>query len=165
MTLAIGMLCEDGLILAADTRISYENGLVSDAIKLKAFEAGDGVYAIVHSASDAHAVDSLIAELKAKLKAQPPDSLVDFVNTAKEIMNAWCLAAHVTRPVVQLLVGLFIKAEWGFYLCEPPNTVTFIHEKYKAIGDGCIPIQFTKLGLRMAALCNRLMPCCARFRT
>jgi hypothetical protein len=135
MTLAIGMLCEDGLILATDTRIST-NGWVSDGIKLKPFEAGEGVYAVAHSSTDVNAAESLIAELKAGLKANPLESLGAFIDEVKKRMNEWSSAAHVERPVVQLLIVLFVKQEWGFYFCEPPNTVTFIHEKYRAIGEG-----------------------------
>lgn len=135
MTLALGMLCEDGLILAADTRISYDDGSVTDAIKLKVFESGSGVYATAQSSQDNHAADSLVAELKANVLKEPPNSLVDFVTIAKKTMGEWYVPVYDNRPIVQLLVVLFIADEYGFYFCEPPNTVTFIRDQYKAIGD------------------------------
>jgi hypothetical protein len=136
MTLAIGMLCEDGLILATDTRASYADGTIQDADKLKTFEAGEGVYGIAQSSEDINAADSLIAELKAELLDKPPNALVEFIKIAKDVMHSWSLAPHEPRPTVQMLVVLFIKGQFGFYFCEPPNTVKFIHEQYKAIGEG-----------------------------
>jgi hypothetical protein len=135
MTLAVGMLCEDGLILSADTRISYTDGSAAEGLKLKVFESGSGVYAVAQSSDDNHAADSLVAELKAGVQKKPPKSLLDFVAIAKKTMNDWYVPVYDNRPLVQLLVGLFVADEWGFYFCEPPNTVTFIRDKYKAIGD------------------------------
>src|SRR5271165_5301577 len=136
MTLGVAMLCEDGLLLAADTRLSYTDGSVAEAIKLKAFEAGNGVFGIVQSSSDFHAAESLVSEFKEKLKATPPTSRLGFVAIAKKILSDWYVPVHENRPDVQLLVGFLLEGgEWGFYFCEPPNTVTFIHDKYKAIGD------------------------------
>jgi hypothetical protein len=149
MTLAIGMLCEDGLLLMADTRLSYTDGSVAEAVKLKAFEAGDGVFAIVQSSEDFHAAESLVAELKEKLKGKPPKSRLDFIAIAKKVMGHWYVPVYENRPAVKLLVGFLlppsvtqkqssVQEDWGFYFCEPPNTVTFLHDKYKAIGDARI---------------------------
>jgi hypothetical protein len=109
---------------------------VAEAIKLKAFEAGNGVFAIVQSSYDFHAAESLVAELKEKLKENPPRSRLEFIAVAKGVMGDWYVPVYENRPVVQLLIGFLLQEqEWGFYFCEPPNTVTFLHDKYKAIGD------------------------------
>jgi len=136
MTLAIGMLCEDGLLFVADTRLYYPDGSVGEGIKLKAFESGTGVIAIVQSSDDFHAGESLVAELREELKGNPPKSRLDFVAIAKKVMGDWYVPVYENRPSVQLLIGFLLPPqEWGFYFCEPPNTVTFLHDKYKAIGD------------------------------
>lgn len=139
MTLAIGMRCEGGLMIATDTLLSYEGGPTQHVNKMaEGFCTKRSTYVITYSSTDANAATSLAREVKQKLeKADPPNS--DVLESAiKSVMQKWYLPVHDERPRLQLLIGASIQgAEGAFlYVCEPPNSVNRIYGPYKAIGEG-----------------------------
>lgn len=138
MTLALAMVCKEGLILAADTRVAYQDGTIGDMQKVAGFGAANGMFVIVHSADDANAANSLIREIKLRIEDQTIADFADAEQKIKEAMLEWYAPAHDDRPVIQLLVGACMEGDPDrvLYLCQPPNTVSPIYENYKAIGDG-----------------------------
>jgi hypothetical protein len=130
MTIAIGRLCTTGLIIAADTRMTWDDGSTYDATKIKSQMTNSGVYVIAHSSEDANAADSLVAEILRELSRIDPKSLVEFEEHVKPSMKAW-YAAYTSSPSMKLIVGVFIPPNsaspnadsLGLYLCEPPTTV------------------------------------------
>ena|SRR5271166_6752180 len=138
MTLALGMVCNDGLMLASDTRISFTGGAVSDAQKITGFPSKSGMYAIVHSSNDANAANSLIAEIRAKLEKADAKTFPVLESAIKGAMQKWYVPVHDDRPTINLLIGACIEQEQerGLYFCEPPNTVSRVWDNYRAIGDG-----------------------------
>jgi hypothetical protein len=133
MTLAIGMGCPTGFVFAADTRLAFEDGSVSDMCKMTAFDAGQGKFAIVQSSYDANAGNSLMHEVANKIKAADGR---DVQNAIKEAMQDWYLPVHENRPVIQLLVGAHFTGGRQMYFCEPPHTVSPVSDSYMAIGGG-----------------------------
>lgn len=142
MTLALGMICKGGVILAADTRVSYgdPNTNVSDALKIDGFDSKNGTYAITHSSDDVNAAKSLIAEIRLKLETEDVPTFVDMEKAIKAVMREWYVFGYENRPNVQLLVGASLQKEkeHGLFLCEPPNTTSRVWDNYKAIGGGWV---------------------------
>jgi hypothetical protein len=133
MTLAIGMACPTGFVFAADTRLAFEDGSVSDMSKMSVFDAGQGQFAIVQSSYDANAGNSLMHEVATKIQAA---NGIDVQDAIKEAMQLWYLPVHENRPVVQLLVGAHFTGSRDMYFCEPPHTVSPVTASYMAIGGG-----------------------------
>ena len=69
MTLAIGMQCRGGLIIAADTRMAYDTGPVSEGSKQIGFVSKTGTYVIAQSSYDAHAANTLMSEIQSNIEA------------------------------------------------------------------------------------------------
>lgn len=145
MTLAIGVRCEGGILIAADTRVSYADGSVADVEKVSSFASNSGLYAIAQSSHDANAANSLIAEIETKLSSAQPFSIQplyfpEVEKAIKEVLRKWYAPVYENRPTIQLLVGVVLEQEAmpALYFCEPPSTVYRIWDTYKAIGDGWI---------------------------
>jgi len=145
MTLAIGMICQGGILVTADTRVSYDDGSVADVEKVSGFASHSGLYAIAQSSHDANAANSLIAELEGKLAGARPSSsqpsyFSEVEQVIKEVLRQWYAPVYENRPSVQLLVGVVLEQEKtpALYFCEPPSTVCRIWDAYKAIGAGWV---------------------------
>ena len=141
MTLAIGMICENGLMLATDTRLSYEGGAISHANKLTGFCTKMATYAIAHSSTDANAASSLMSEIQVKLEKADPKNNAVLEAAIKDVLQKWYVPVYDNRPTVGLLIGACIQGmperdRFLLYACEPPITVTRIYMPYKAIGKG-----------------------------
>ena len=150
MTLALGMLYLNGVIVGADTQITWSDGRTEDRRKVIAFPAATGAYAIGYSSSDAEASDTLVASIQSDIEAIDPKSLRGMELVVRDAMASWyeMYRHHSTeqRPYVQLVVGANIRRsdanpqdEVGLYACEPPSTMnrkTLDNSGgYVAIGD------------------------------
>jgi hypothetical protein len=137
MTLAIGMQCQGGLILAADTRLAYDSGPISEGGKLTGFCSKTGTFAIAQSSYDAHAADTLMSEVRTNIETADPQTFTALERAIKKTMARWYAPVYDNRPVIQLLFGASLQQEKdrGLYFCEPPSTVSPVWG-YKAIGDG-----------------------------
>jgi 20S proteasome alpha/beta subunit len=143
MTIAIGMLCQGGIIVAADTQMTYMDGTTYDAVKVQTLTTATGIYAIAYSCTDVNAAETLVNDILLDLKFVEPRSLTGFEDTVKNRMAQWSAVFTVKddRPVVTIIVGVRINPnEFGLYLCEPPGTMvlkTFENSNgYVAAGAG-----------------------------
>jgi hypothetical protein len=137
MTLALAMFCEGGLLLPADTRISFASA-VSDAQKLAGLTSNSGMYVVAHSSADVNAANSLIGEIERKMGNADPKTFAVFESAVRDILRKSYVPVYDNRPTIQLLIGVCVQQETSpaLYFCEPPNTVLRIYDNYKAIGDG-----------------------------
>jgi len=130
MTLALGRICTGGLIIAADTKMTWDDGSTYDAIKVKSEVTDNGVYVIASSSVDGNAADTVVSQLMLDLRRIDPKSLIGVEQTVKAALTDW-YSAFRGNPLVQLLVGVFIPPNPAFsnrhglrlYFCEPPNTI------------------------------------------
>lgn len=138
MTLAIGMQCKNGLLIGADTRISYYGEPISEGMKLTGFDSPSGTYVIAQSSEDVHAAHTLMGEIQANIQACDPKTFRALESAVKDVMGAWYAPVYDNRPIVRLLLGVCLQQETekGLYFCEPPNTASRVYENYKAIGEG-----------------------------
>jgi hypothetical protein len=138
MTLAIGMICTEGIILAADSRLSYDDDSIQDCVKVTGFQSSSGTYITAHSSEDANAAESLVSNIKLRIEKSDPKAFESLESTVKSALKNWYVPVHDNRPTMQLLLGASIREEpdHALYFCEPPNTVKRVWEYYKAIGAG-----------------------------
>jgi hypothetical protein len=138
MTLALAMVADTGLILAADTRVSYDDGSIADVQKITGWAGKDAMYAVVHSSHDANAADSLIHGIRTRLEDQEVNGIREVETQIRRAFKEWYVPVHDARPTIQLLLGCSLKGgtQPFLYYCEPPSTVKPIGECYTAIGDG-----------------------------
>jgi 20S proteasome alpha/beta subunit len=149
MTIAIGMLCHEGLIIAADTRIAMTDGTTREGIKVHQAIADTGIYVTANATEDGNAANTLIPELLIDLQTQDPKNFAQLEKIVKELMSEWASRHPHGIPRIEILLGvninrpkqLNIRTGGGLrlYLCEPPNTMIPIDiddasEGYKAIG-------------------------------
>lgn len=130
MTLAIGMLYVNGVIVSADTQLTWSDGRTEDHTKIEAFATASGTYAIGASSTDTEASDTLVSTLRDDIREADPRSNAELETKIKKTMAEW----HETyryhpaeqRPFVQLLIGAIIRnthSEVSLYHCEPPSTM------------------------------------------
>ncbi|MGB8060579.1 MAG: hypothetical protein WCF26_01630 [Candidatus Sulfotelmatobacter sp.] len=139
MTIAIGMVCQGCVLVASDTRISYDGGKVSDAKKITDLKAKGGVFAFAHSSNDANAATALIGEIRQEIENWRFEITSSTVGTPIKMgMQRWWLPHGDNHPVVYLLLGACFggESEPSLFFCEPPNVVIPVQDNYKCIGDG-----------------------------
>jgi hypothetical protein len=139
MTIAIGMICQNSVLLAADTRISYEGGPVSEANKIADFKANGGLFAFAHSSSDVNAATSLIGEIREEIENWRFPVTSSTIKTPISLgMQKWRMPHGDNPPVVYLLLGACFQGENKpcLFYCEPPNAVNPVENNYRCIGEG-----------------------------
>jgi hypothetical protein len=151
MTIAIGALCQDGLIVAADTRIVCSDGSTYDACKVSEVVTNHGAFVIANSADDGNAATTLVAQIMADFKSIDPKTLMEAEDTVINRMTVFSAAFTRQAPAIELVMGARINTiaipsantggGLGLYFCSPPNTVvrkTYLDDSrgYVAAGSG-----------------------------
>lgn len=128
MTIAIGMLCMDGLMMAADTRLTDPyTGATSDGIKVQAGKTGMAKYVASYSSENSDSGKSLCDSILANLESKNPEFLEEIDVIVEGSMKKWSRAFTLKddRPSTQVILGAFIgDNQIGLFECCPPNTVT-----------------------------------------
>jgi 20S proteasome alpha/beta subunit len=166
MTIAIGMLCDVGVIVAADTNVIFSDFSKSQVRKVSTFHTETGCYVIANAADDGNAARTLVSKVTSELQQNPIPSLAYLESLLANVMTNWA-SAFSQAPLVRLLVGARINEDAAravLYLCEPPNTVLRKEERewggYIAIGAGATitdPIYRTWLSSTTATARLRLI--------
>lgn len=136
MTLAIGMRYQGGVILAADTRLSYGAGQpVSEGSKMIGDQAGKCNFVIAQCTDDVYAASTVMEDIRAKLKSEKPETLSKLETAIKQALWEGYAPVHDNRPDIQLLLAAFVGDEPALYFCSPPSTVSPLWGNYHAIGE------------------------------
>ena len=144
MTIALGVACAHGFIVAADTNVVLSDGARKQGKKVEAVLGRSGTFAIANASEDGNAAAMLSSHLIADLKNNDFNSLGDVEAIVADRMTQWA-APFVKPPSTQLVLAAVI--EHGFYpnpegaalyFCEPPNTVRRVvfTDGYIAVGSG-----------------------------
>jgi hypothetical protein len=104
MTIAIGLLCENGVILAADTGVAREDGSKTETRKVVDIATTSGAFAVANSAEDGHAAKTLVSHLVADIKGNDIDSLASLEGVIADRMTQWA-SAFSKVPSVQLILA------------------------------------------------------------
>lgn len=136
MTIALGMICRGGLIIAADTRFATTEGFMQDdGCKVTAFLTPSGVFVTAYTSESGTAGETLVNEITADLKEHDPCSWNAVEQWLKASMVRW-YSEYREEPKTQVIIGAFVNQETGLYFCQPPNTVNRNSTGYLGIGVG-----------------------------
>ena len=131
MTIAIGMLCQGGVVVAADTQMTWPDGTTYDATKVQSVTTATCSLAVAYTCLNMNAAESLVRDLLTDVTLASPQSLPGLEEIIKNRMGEWSKSYTVPddRPNVALVLGSRINnadgevSEFGLYLCEPPGIV------------------------------------------
>ena len=136
VTIALGMLCGNGAIVAADRRRCLEDGSTVAENKILSFNGANVGFAIADASSDANAAKTLVRKIATRLGRASIYGWGDVEPLISDAMTEW-YSPFAQAPTTHLIVSLILK---GFgvqlYFCEPPNTVVPKPEGYVSAGVG-----------------------------
>jgi hypothetical protein len=151
MTIAIGMLCDEGLIIAADTQLAMTDGSTREGIKVHQAIADTGIYVTANATDDGNAANTLIPDILTDLQNDDPKSFAHVEKTVRASMAEWAERYRQGNPYIQIILGVYlnrprqknVRTGGGIrlYYCEPPNTMVSVDrddvsEGYVGIGAG-----------------------------
>lgn len=149
MTIALGMVCHKGVIVAADTMIAIGT-TAQKASKIYLIKGKSGAFTIAFATEDANATRTLINRIERKLLATDFADSVELENLVCSEMTIWRGAYKNAPPAMQLILSSRLEGDGArLYFCEPPNTF-LEHHSYVAIGTGASvtdPLNTTLFGL------------------
>lgn len=135
MTIAIGMACHGGIVVAADTQIAVGT-VAQKASKLYIFKARSGPFAIAFASDDANATRTLLNRITRKLAVHDCAHSTALEKVICEEMTEWRSAYTISPPAMQFILACRLNNECPrLFFCEPPNTF-LEHEGYVAVGAG-----------------------------
>jgi 20S proteasome alpha/beta subunit len=79
MTIVIGMLCQGGVVVAADTQITWPDGTTYDATKIQSATIATGALAVGYTCLNANAAESLVRDLILDVTMVSPKSLFGLI--------------------------------------------------------------------------------------
>jgi hypothetical protein len=137
MTIAIGALYSDGVIVAADSKVVFSDGSTDSSPKLSlSLSPEQAMLAIADAAEDGHAAKTVAGKIgsafiDAHRECKNPEILL------RNAMGRWYRSyGHSQAPVLEFLVG----NEWaGLYYLSPPSTIVI--QAPMAIGRGARPVE------------------------
>jgi 20S proteasome alpha/beta subunit len=136
MTIALGMACHKGIIVAADTQITTGVSIHRDS-KLQTFIGKSLVGALVYASDDINATKTLVRTIERTLRNQECADTLKLEELICGDMTAWRSAYAGTAPAMQLILAVRIKGDGArLFFCEPPNTFLENREGYVAAGTG-----------------------------
>jgi hypothetical protein len=161
MTIAAGILCSDGLIIAADGEVT-QNYMKSQRVKLfQCQNLLEGLTIIGAGSGDEFFVDTVVQKFNEQFDVETPD-LVSIKNEIERIVReacqaAWPLFESKDKPGLQLLLGL--KAIDGFGLVEVNGPLVRSVNDYGYIGYGTeLATYKSKFILSKIYPCEALLP-------
>ena len=137
MTITVGLLYRNGIIVAVDTNEVLTDGYKRQAVKVRATSTANGCFAIAHATFDGNAAKTLVAHLIADIEGNQVRSYEYLESLVADRMTEWAGAFREKPPSVQLILGAHINdMGMALYFCEPPNSVVLEERGYLAVGSG-----------------------------
>jgi 20S proteasome alpha/beta subunit len=136
MTIALGMACHKGIIVAADTQIAV--GMAAQkASKMCLFKGKSGAFAIAFASDDVNATRTLINKIQRTLESTECKNAIELEGLICGEMTNWRAAYTFSPPAMQLILSSRLANDGArLYFCEPPNTFLEHHDGYVAAGTG-----------------------------
>jgi len=150
MTIAIGMLCQDGMVVAADTQMTYTDGTTHNRSKIKSLRTVSGAYVVAYSCLDVNHAEALANDILSDLNLADPKSFIGVEDVIKSRLEQWASmpALKDDRPYVAFIVGCRLDPTpnnsdcLGLYLVESSGIVLrkTVEDSngYVAIGAGAV---------------------------
>jgi 20S proteasome alpha/beta subunit len=137
MTIALGLLCGGGAIVAADTRSVNQGGSSTRGRKVAVVDTKEIAFAIAEASEDANATEALVRKIASHLGQKKPTTWNDLESEISAVMTEWAYAFSQGPPATELIGGITIpKLGTRLYFCQPPNTVLPKLEGYVSVGSG-----------------------------
>lgn len=152
MTIAIGMVCTCGVMIAADTRLCLPDGSTQLARKIHVKQTTSGAFALAYACNDLDAARTLREDLFEELERGDITTLREVEEIFRPAMAKWAAAYSHDLPYIDLLLALSLRTPWSedrnqcggsaLYHCRPPaimNRKYFLETEpssYCAIGTG-----------------------------
>ncbi|MGB6473409.1 MAG: hypothetical protein WBF04_04935 [Candidatus Sulfotelmatobacter sp.] len=141
MTIAIGALYSDGVIVAADSKVVFSDGSTNSGNKLfLSLSPERAMFSIADAAEDALAAKTVAGDISSAFVNAHREKK-DPAKLLRRAMGTWYRSyGHSQVPVLEFLVGKVIVNEWaGLYYLQPPSTVLW--QAPFAIGRGARPVE------------------------
>lgn len=137
MTIALGIRCANGALIAADRQVTKNDYYTTSESKVLSFTGVSGIFAIAASSDDLDATRTVVNRIKGVLCTTNigDDSQLEFAVT--KIMTDWYGAyGQIRPPSSALILGSRLNGQnCKLYRCEPPST--FLPQlSYVAVGTG-----------------------------
>ena len=151
MTIAMGMPCFRGVIVAADTQIAIGDA-AQKASKLYFFKGASGAFAITFSSNDVNATRTLIKWIQRELERAACADPLELETVVCSVMTKWSAAYTIGLPFPEMEIIIssrLINDEPRLYFCQPPTTF-LEHHDYVAAGTGSAvtnPLNATLFGI------------------
>jgi hypothetical protein len=138
MTIAIGQLCHRGVILSADTLLSYPDGTCGEDDKIVSFVGASGLFAIANASDDFNATKTMVGSLRDILVRERIANLGRLQAAVSRQMTDWHSAfGQNAPPISSLLLAARLEGDGPrLYQCSPPNTFLQVTDSYVAVGAG-----------------------------
>lgn len=136
MTIAVGHKVLNGLIVAADTLVTKEDGSATSEPKIISFLGESGTFVIAVATEDLESARTLVNGIKERLVTEKPAIFGEVQGFVTHVMTKWFKAygLHMPPPT-QLIIGMRLKSDKPrLVFCEPPITFVEKDEGYAAIG-------------------------------
>src|SRR6266581_4059298 len=98
MTIAVGFLCSDGIIVAADTCIITSDGKKQDGPKIGSAHTSNGSYAIANAADDGNAANTLAVKILKNLETSNHKTASAVEVSVTDLMTEWWAAFGHNKP-------------------------------------------------------------------
>jgi hypothetical protein len=138
MTIAIGQQVLNGLIVAADTLVTREDGSATNEPKIVPFLGESGAFVIAVGTEDLEAARTLVTSIRERLVLEKPVNLNDVQGYVSTAMTRWFKAFGVKKaPDTELVLGMWLRNDSPRLIyCSPPITFNERLEGYVAVGSG-----------------------------
>ena len=138
MTIAIGMLCGGGAIIAADMQGYRGDGMAQRISKIESFHGKGMVFSIAYSSDDADSARRLVREIGATVGSIEVSGWKTIETAVSDAMLLWREAFNPEPiPATSLIVAFYLTGHGlRLYSCELPNNVLYEQSGYVAVGLG-----------------------------
>lgn len=150
MTIAIGMLCQGGIVVAADTQMTYADGTTYDSTKVKTLRATTGAYVISYSCLEINPAEALGNDILSDLNLADPKSFSGVEDIVRSRLKQYAEMPTLRddRPHIAFILGCRLDPTpnnsdcLGLYLCESSGIAlrktVETSKGYVAIGAGAV---------------------------
>lgn len=136
MTIALGYRCTGGVIVAADTLVTYPNGTSKEESKVTAFVGISGTYAIANASSDLNATKTMMNSLMSRLAQKAIPDVGALQQEVSEEMLTWYGKLPAEHNAELILAAKLAGGFPELYYCEPPSTFLPVNTNYIGAGAG-----------------------------
>lgn len=137
MTIAVGLLCTNGILMAADTGVVTNDWKRQNSAKVGTAYNRFGAFALANASNDGDAANALSVKILNDLERNNYREFGDVEAVISDHMTYWHSAyGQIKPPDMQFVLGAVIGGFPRLYFCAPPNTVyhkTTILESVQAL--------------------------------